>query len=127
MRLTTTPDEPTLALPATARGPRRGIRLLTGVRWGALALPLALYGLALALLLVRLDAHPPFPYNWEEYTAWRVFPFWDHPTGDIFTRDEGLMTDSGRNILLAGPIWLGFALGGVSLATMRVALAVITA
>src|SRR3954453_11442555 len=99
MRLTTTPDESTLGLPATTRGPRRGIHLLVGVRWGALALPLALYGVALALLLVRIDAHPPFPYNWEEYTAWRVLPFWDHPTWDIFIRDEGLMTDSGRNIL----------------------------
>lgn len=120
MRLDTLPNE-TLTLPQRA-GAWPRVRVGAGA-----AVPLALYGLALALLLVGIGSHPPFVYNWEEYTAWRFFPFWDHPTGDLFARTEGLMTDSGKSPFVALPLWLGWTFGGVGLESLRPALAVETA
>lgn len=96
-------------------------------RWSTAALPSALYGLAAALLLVRIGARPAFPYNWEDYTAWGFFPFWDRPSAGIFALTGGLMTDSGRSPLVALPAWLAFRVGGVGLAQLRAPLALLSA
>ena len=80
MRLDTIPND-TIMLPQRRAGAWPRLRVGAGM-----AAPPALYGLALALLLVGIGSHPPFVYNWEEYTAWRFFPFWDRPTGDPTTR-----------------------------------------
>ncbi len=84
-----------------------------------------LYLLAAALLLYRIGGWPPYAYNWETYTAWRFFQFWDHPSPDIFRLTEGLMTDSGQSPLVALPVWLSFEVGGVGLASMRVGVALL--
>src|SRR4051794_31808766 len=88
---------------------------------------LALYALALALLLPRLDTHPPFVYNWEHYTAWAVFAFWDHPSLTILRPIDGLMTGSGRSPLIAPVAWLTFHFGGVGLGSLRLATAMLAA
>ena len=84
-----------------------------------------LYLLAAALLLYRIGGWPPYAYNWETYTAWRFFQFWDHPSPDIFRLTEGLMTDSGQSPLVALPVWLSFEVGGVGLTSMRVGVALL--
>lgn len=91
------------------------------------SLSLALYFLALSLLLVRLDAHPPFVYNWEHYTAWAVFAFWDHPSLAILRPIDGLMTGSGRSPLIAAVAWLTYHIGGVGIGPLRLATALIAA
>lgn len=92
----------------------------------ALAVPLtmlALYLVAAILLLVRLDAHPAYAYNWEEYTAYGVFAFWDRATPGILRLTGGLMTDSSFSPLVVLPSWLLFKLAGVGLWSLRVATA----
>jgi 4-amino-4-deoxy-L-arabinose transferase-like glycosyltransferase len=89
--------------------------------------PIALYVLSAVLLLVRIGGHPGYNYNWESYTAWEFFPFWDHPTRHIFGLTDGLMTDSGRSPLIILPAWLGFQLGGVGLTSLRVPIALLAA
>ncbi len=89
--------------------------------------PFALYVVAVALLLFRIGDQPPFPYNWEGYTAWGLFNFLDHPSADILYLNQGLMTDSSNSALTILPAWLGFALGGVSLASLRAPIALIAA
>jgi 4-amino-4-deoxy-L-arabinose transferase-like glycosyltransferase len=89
--------------------------------------PIALYVLSAALLLVRIGGHPGYNYNWESYTAWEFFSFWDHPTRHIFGLTDGLMTDSGRSPLIILPAWLGFQLGGVGLTSLRVPIALLAA
>jgi 4-amino-4-deoxy-L-arabinose transferase-like glycosyltransferase len=86
-----------------------------------------LYLLSAAVLLYRIGDWPPYAYNWETYTAWRFFKFWDRPSPDIFRLTEGLMTDSGQSPLVALPVWLGFQAGGVSLTSMRVSVALVAA
>src|SRR5829696_7102996 len=93
----------------------------------ALITPISLYIVAAALLLLRIGDHPPFPYNWEGYTAWGLFNFLDHPSDNILRLNEGLMTDSSYSLLTILPAWLGYALGGVGLAPMRVPIALIAA
>ena len=93
----------------------------------ALAVPATLYAFSAALLLFNIGGHPAFAYNWEHYTAWNLFPFWDRGTGNIFQFTQGLMTDSGYSPLVVLPAWLGFKLGGVGLVSLRIPIALIAA
>lgn len=91
---------------------------------------LGLYLLAAAFLAFRLPDRPPFPYNWEDYTAWRLFSFWWTPESDpagVFALTDGLMTDSGRGPLVGLPATVGFALGGVGLLPLRLPVALVAA
>lgn len=90
-------------------------------------MPICLYIVAAALLLFRIGDHPPFLYNWENYTAWGMFDFLDRPSADVLLLNQGLMTDSSHSLLTILPAWLGFALGGMGLASMRVPIALIAA
>ena len=89
--------------------------------------PVALYVVSAALLLYRIGDHPPFVYNWDNYTAWGLLSFFDHPTTDILQLNQGLMTDSSHAALVILPGWLGVAIGGFSLAAMRAPIALIAA
>lgn len=90
---------------------------------------LALYLAAAALLLWRLPGDPPYPHNWEAYTAWRVGAYW----GDVpdlagaLAPTDGLMTDSGRGPLVGIPVWLGFSLGRVGPGALRIPVALVSA
>jgi 4-amino-4-deoxy-L-arabinose transferase-like glycosyltransferase len=96
-------------------------------RLRTLIVPISLYIVVAALLLFHIGDHPPWVYNWENYTASGLFGFWDHPTVDVFRLNEGLMTDSNKAALTILPAWLGFSLGGVGLESMRVPFALIAA
>src|SRR5436190_23586853 len=61
--------------------------------WWAVGVPVALYVFSAALLLVALDSHPNFTYNWENNTASGLFNFTSNPTVNIFHMTQGLMTD----------------------------------
>ena len=99
-----------------------------GRRGGAaLLLPLGLYALAAGLLLLHLDSHPGFPYNWEPATARGFFAFADRPSPAIFGVTEGLMTDSGDSPLLVLPAWLTTGALGVGLAALRLPAALLSA
>ncbi len=89
----------------------------------------ALYFAAAALLLWRLPGDPPFPHNWEAYTAWRVATFWgDGPDiAGVLAPTDGLMTDSGQGPLVGLPVWLGFGIDGIGLGAMRVPVALVSA
>jgi 4-amino-4-deoxy-L-arabinose transferase-like glycosyltransferase len=88
---------------------------------------LGLYLVAALLLLIRLGAHPAYAYDWEPYTAYGLFAFWDRPTFAILRATEGLITDSSFSPLVILPGWLAFAFGGVGLLPMRVATALVAA
>ena len=88
---------------------------------------MGLYVLSAALLLFRIGEHPWFTYNWENSTVYGLFAFRDSPTLDLFKLTQGLMTDSGESPLVILPAWLGFLLGGVSLAALRAPVALIAA
>jgi 4-amino-4-deoxy-L-arabinose transferase-like glycosyltransferase len=113
-----------------------GVKTETGTRrtpvertrlWWAVGVPAGLYLLSAALLLFGLDSHPGFTYNWENNTANGLFAFMDQPTLSIFHLTEGLMTDSGSSPLVVLPAWLGFAVGGVGIGSMRWPVALIAA
>lgn len=96
----------------------------------AIAIPAALYALALGALLVQIGERPAFPYNWESYTAWNYWSVWARPASsaaEIFAVTDGLMTESGHGPLLGLPIWLGFRLDGVGLTAMRWPVALLAA
>ena len=95
--------------------------------WATPLLLVALYALATTLLLLRLDAHPAYAYNWEAYGAYGVFAFRDRPTLAIFRATGGLMTDSSFSPLVVLPSRLAFALGGVGLWSLRAATALLAA
>lgn len=80
-----------------------------------------LYLLAASLLFSPIGNHPPFAYNWEQYTAWRVFAFWydGFRPADVFAVTDGLMTDSGQGPIVGLPVWLGFHLLSPSILAMR--------
>jgi 4-amino-4-deoxy-L-arabinose transferase-like glycosyltransferase len=90
-------------------------------------IPLALFLFSAAILLFKLDQHPSSNYNWESYTTWRFFPWWDHPTTSIFNINESLMTNSGTSPLLAPPIWVSMNVFGVGLFALRLPGALISA
>jgi 4-amino-4-deoxy-L-arabinose transferase-like glycosyltransferase len=89
--------------------------------------PVGLYVVSAAMLLFAIGSHPDFTYNWENNTADGLFTFMANPTVDIFHLTEGLMTDSGKSPLVVLPAWLGFALTGENLASMRWPVALIAA
>ena len=97
---------------------------------GRVAVPLALYAVAVALLTVRLGEHPGFAYNWESYTAWRFFTYWEgagRSLAGVFALNDGLMTDSGQGPLVGLPVWIGFEAAGVGLTAMRLPVALVAA
>lgn len=88
----------------------------------------ALWAGAAVLLLWGIATDPPFPHNWEEYTANNLFAYWEGgPKPAAFAPTGGLMTDSGRGPLVGVPVWLAFSLAGVGLGPMRVAVALVAA
>ena len=91
------------------------------------ALLVALSLLAAVTCLAQIGTHLPAAYNWENYTAWEFFQFWDAPHRAIFTVTDGLMTESGSSPLVILPAWLGFGVGGVGLTSLRVPLALLAA
>lgn len=93
--------------------------------WRVLAWPIGLYALAVAILLWQLGEHPPYAYNWEQYTARDVMAFWASPSSNIFRPADGLMTDSGTSPLIVLPIWLAFKIGGVELLSLRIPIALL--
>lgn len=88
-----------------------------------------LYVCTAVLLLLNLDGHPDYAYNWEAYTAWDVFPFLDgdRPLIETLHLTDGLMTDSGESPFTVFPIWLSFKLFGVNLYALRFPIALIAA
>lgn len=93
----------------------------------AIIVPVSLYVFAATLLLVAIGEHPPYPINWENYTAWGLFRFWEHPSADVLRLNQGLMTDSSDAALSILPAWLWSTVAGVSLASMRVPMALVSA
>jgi 4-amino-4-deoxy-L-arabinose transferase-like glycosyltransferase len=97
---------------------------MTPLGWAAV-----LYVATAALLLWRIATEPPYPFNWEEYTAFNIFrvweagPFWT----DILQPGNGVMTDSGRGLLTGFPAAAGFALFGVGLEALRIPIALVAA
>jgi 4-amino-4-deoxy-L-arabinose transferase-like glycosyltransferase len=89
------------------------------VDWQMVLIPSALFLLSAVILLFKLDQHPPFGYNWEPYTTWRFFSWWDHPTVAIFGINDGLMTDSGNAPMMALPMWVSMKVFGVGLFALR--------
>ncbi|MGI9253614.1 MAG: glycosyltransferase family 39 protein [Thermomicrobiales bacterium] len=112
-----TPAPPLAAPPTT--GPSISPRLTAAI----------LYVLTAVLLLWRIGKVPPYPFNWEEYTAWNVFSFWEPGPfwGPILAPGNGVMTDSGQGLLVGFPVSASFALFGVGLAQMRIPVALIAA
>lgn len=90
---------------------------------------LVLYVAAAGVLLWRLPGDPPFPHNWEAYTAWREAAFWGDPPdlAGALAPTDGLMTDSGRGPLVGLPVRLGFGAGGVGLGPLRAPVALVSA
>ena len=92
-----------------------------------LSIPFSLYTIGSVLLLFELGSHPPFPYNWEQYTIWHFLNFWDHPSWDIFRLTDGVITDGGKSPLIVLPVWFAFKLGGIGLAQLRIPMVLLTA
>lgn len=90
-------------------------------------LPIGLFFAGLIVVLARIGSHPPFVYNWENYTLWKGFPFWSNPSLDVFDLTDGLMTDSGRSWLVDAPAWVAFELFGQHLWALRAATGIIAA
>ena len=93
---------------------------------------IALYLVAAAVLLLPwpFGAHPDWAYNWEGYTAWRWATYWEAPNGPspaILAPTDGLMTDSGQGPLIGLPIAIGVAIGGVTIDSMRIPIALLSA
>jgi 4-amino-4-deoxy-L-arabinose transferase-like glycosyltransferase len=124
----TIPQEPQTArsqrVPGTEQA--QGVTSRAG-RIAVYALPAGLYLVSAGLLLLRIGDHPAFTYNWENSTAYGLFAFAHAPTPDVFKLSQGLMTDSGESPLVVLPAWLGFLLGGVSLAALRAPVALLAA
>ena len=128
---------PEIASHARTAGAREARPTATANGWSAVrgwtdvAVPGALYGLAALLLAVPGLGLPRFAYNWESYTAWRVFgggTGTDRPGGaGLFALTDGLMTDSGQGPLVGLPVRLGFALGGVGVTALRLPVALLAA
>ncbi len=100
---------------------------MSEVDWKPLLIVAALYFFSAALLLVKLGGHPGYTQNWEEYTTWRLFQWWDHPSTRIFHISDGVMLTSGSSPLLAPFIWLSFKLFGVGMFALRLPSALISA
>ncbi len=86
--------------------------------WSFLVGP-ALFFFSAVLLVLKLGEHPSFAYNWESYTSWRFFNWWDHPATSIFDVNDGLMTDAASSPVLAPLLWISFKTLGVGLVALR--------
>lgn len=86
-----------------------------------LAKAIGWYAFGLVILVSSIGSQPSFSYNWEPYTAWHLFEYWVEGVepSNVLMVTDGLMTDSGHGPLVGLPVWLGFQLGGVGLAAMR--------
>lgn len=81
-----------------------------------------LYAMAVLPLSYSLDARPPFLYNWEEYTVWRLMPRLQDPGGALLASlrlNDGLMTDSGLTPALMAPLLFLSLLFGPNLWALR--------
>lgn len=105
-------------LPAMSAGPATGP--ITGV---------FLYLAGLGMLLLGPGQLPSFTYNWEHYTAFELFRFWDgdRPLWEVFVLNDGLMTTSGTSPVIALPALLSWELLGVGLPAMRLATVLLAA
>jgi 4-amino-4-deoxy-L-arabinose transferase-like glycosyltransferase len=88
---------------------------------------IGLYGLAVVLLLVGLASHPGYTFNWENNTLQGLFPFVEQPSLTPFHVFQGLMTDGGSSPWVVLPAWVGFGVGGASLLTLRLPVALVAA
>lgn len=98
--------------------PAIGAGAATGPMTGVL-----LYLAGLGMLLLGPGQLPSSTYNWEHYTAFELFRFWDggRPLWEVFVLDDGLMTTSGTSAVIALPALLSWELLGVGLPAMRLA------
>src|SRR6266498_2106053 len=69
--------------------------------WQSILIPIALFLFSAAILLFKLGQHPGYTQNWEVYTTWRFFAWWDHPSMNIFDVNDGVMLTAGSSPLLA--------------------------
>jgi len=97
------------------------------IGWNSPLVPIGLYVFAASLLLVALGRHPAYPQNWEDYTTWQFFGWWDDPSARIFEINDGVMLTSGTSPLLAPFVWLSFKLFGVGMFALRLPSALISA
>jgi 4-amino-4-deoxy-L-arabinose transferase-like glycosyltransferase len=95
--------------------------------WQSILIPIALFLFSAAILLFKLGQHPGYTQNWEVYTTWRFFAWWDHPSMNIFDVNDGVMLTAGSSPLLAPFIWLSFKLFGVGMFALRLPGALISA
>lgn len=129
--------EPVVSLPAAlsvpfVSGQKRAeasseVTRTAAVDWQSISILLALYVFSASLLLVKLGQHPGYTQNWEAYTTWRFFAWWDHPSIKIFDVNDGVMLTAGSSPLLAPFIWITFKLFGVGMFALRLPSALISA
>ncbi|MCL5107700.1 MAG: glycosyltransferase family 39 protein [Chloroflexi bacterium] len=87
------------------------------------ALPLLLYTGSVVILSLALAGQPPFLYNWEEYTVWKLMPGLADPARALLASlrlNDGLMTNSGETPVVLAPLLLLTSLFGPDLLTLRV-------
>ena len=92
-----------------------------------LLIGVGLYLVALIAILIEIGNRPAFAYNWENYTLWDGFPWWDAPSLNAFDLTDGLMTDSGRSWWVLGPTWLAFRIADTGLTPLRIATGAVAA
>ena len=92
-----------------------------------LLIGVGLYLVALIAILTEIGNRPAFAYNWENYTLWNGFPWWDAPSLNAFDLTDGLMTDSGRSWWVLGPTWLAFRIADTGLTPLRIATGAVAA
>lgn len=82
-----------------------------------------LYLVGLGMLLLGPGQLPSYTYNWEHYTAFELFRFWDggQALWESFVLNDGLMTTSGTSPVIALPALLIWEVLGVGLPAMRLA------
>lgn len=88
---------------------------------------IALFVFAAIVVLFNIGGHPGWAYNWETYTLWEGFPWWNAPSWHAFDLTDGLMTDSGRSWLIIAPAWVAFRFGDLTLGHLRLATGLISA
>ena len=96
---------------------------------GAPVVGMLLYLVALGVLLFGPGPLPSYAYNWEHYTAFDLFRFWDgdRPLWESLVLNDGLMTTSGDSPVIALPGLLSWKLLDPGLAAMRLATMLVAA
>lgn len=122
-------DEQDRVLSAERRGAGAGAGVAMVGALGAPVTGVLLYVVALSLLRLGPGQLPPYTYNWEHYTAFDLFRFWDggRPWWEMFVLNEGLMTTSGSSPIIVLPALLSWKVLGVGLPEMRLATVTIAA